>query len=326
MRRLIFSSFGEPAQVLALDEAPAPEPRAGEVRVRLSARPIHPSDLLTLRGQYGHLPRLPAVPGCEGAGVIDALGAGVSGWRIGRRVIPAGTEATWQEFITVPADRLIPVPDSLADDAACQALVNPLTAHLLLFDALEAKEGDWVAQTAAGSAVGKAVIRLAARRGVNLINLVRRRAGAAEIAAIGGANVVVTAEEDLARRLAEITGGKPVLKALDAVSGVVGAKLASALAPGAKLVIYGALAMQPAMLDPRRFIFGQLTVTGFWLPDWLRASPRARIAPIVAELMTLIAAGDIVLPVAARYDLGDFAEAVAAAERPNRGGKVILTG
>src|SRR5688500_16050142 len=87
MRAVVFESFGEPADVLRARDRPEPQPKAGEVRVRMLASPVNPSDLMTVRGVYGQLPTLPATPGYEGVGVVEAAGGGLIGkFLVGKRV------------------------------------------------------------------------------------------------------------------------------------------------------------------------------------------------------------------------------------------------
>ncbi|HEV2672984.1 MAG TPA: zinc-dependent alcohol dehydrogenase family protein [Aliidongia sp.] len=326
MRSLIFNRFGEPSDVLTLEDVPAPEPGEGQVRVRLGARSINPSDVLTVRGQYGRRPKLPATPGYEAAGTIDAVGPGVTGWQVGQRVIPLGIEGTWQEAIIAPAKALMATPEGLPDKIACQMLANPLTAHLLLFDLLDAKAGDWVVQTAAGSTLGQLMIQLAKLNGVNLINVIRSRGGVEALKAAGAEHVVVTEDEDLAARFTEIAGKTPITKAVDAVAGETGGKLATALGFGATLVVYGALSMQPIPLDAGRLIFRGLTVKGFWLTDWFRTATRETRDKTLGEIGKLLASGQLVPPVEAEYDLADVQAAIVHSERPGRTGKIILVG
>src|SRR5215471_3770476 len=104
MRALRFARFGDPRDVLRLENIPAPEPRADEVRIRFTHRPINPSDLLTVRGDYRIFIQPPLTPGLERVGVIDALGDGISGLALGQRVISlAGLPGTWGEQLVVPA-------------------------------------------------------------------------------------------------------------------------------------------------------------------------------------------------------------------------------
>ncbi|HLZ65272.1 MAG TPA: zinc-dependent alcohol dehydrogenase family protein [Aliidongia sp.] len=326
MRSLIFHRFGDPSEVLSLEEVPTPEPGPGQVRVRLGARSINPSDVLTVRGQYGRRPKLPATPGYESAGTIDAVGEGVTDWQVGQRVIPLGIEGTWQEAILVPEQALMATPEGLPDRIACQLLANPLTAHLLLFDVLDAKAGDWVVQTAAGSTLGQLMIQLAKLNGINLINVIRSRRGVAALKAAGAEHVVVTEDEDMAARFAEIAGKMPITKAVDAVAGETGAKLVAALGYGATLVVYGALSMAPLPLDAGRLIFRGLVVKGFWLTDWFRTSTGETRAKTLGEVAKLLASGQLVPPVEAEYDLADVHAAIVHSERPGRTGKIVLVG
>ncbi len=122
MRIVQFDRFGEPVEVLHLQEAELPEPAAGEVRIRLTARAIHPSDLQNVRGKYGRPPPLPATPGNDAAGVVDALGAGVTAPAPGTRVaLLLGANSgrgTWREQVCVPAQMVVPTPSALSDAQA----------------------------------------------------------------------------------------------------------------------------------------------------------------------------------------------------------------
>src|SRR5437660_5644296 len=129
MKAIVFDRFGDPDEVLQVRDVPVPEPGPGQVRVRMIASPINPSDLLMVRGQYGRLPQLPATPGFEGAGIIDAVGPGLLS-RLrrltpGRRVAVLNADGNWQEYVVVSARQVVPVPANLADDQAATFFVNP---------------------------------------------------------------------------------------------------------------------------------------------------------------------------------------------------------
>src|SRR3954451_4452622 len=103
MKAVVFERFGEPAEVLRVVELPDPEPGPGEVRVRMIASPINPSDLLVVRGRYGVLPTLPATPGFEGVGVVDKAGPGLLGrWVLGKRVAAINSRGgNWAEYAVI---------------------------------------------------------------------------------------------------------------------------------------------------------------------------------------------------------------------------------
>src|SRR5262249_39210152 len=133
MKAIVFDRFGEPAEVLQVRDVPVPEPGRKQVRVRMRACPINPSDLLMVRGTYGWLPQLPATPGFEGVGVVEAYGSGLLGrLRLGKRVAVLNSQTgNWQEHVIVPARQVVPVPSSLPDEQAATFFVNPASALVM---------------------------------------------------------------------------------------------------------------------------------------------------------------------------------------------------
>lgn len=324
MKSVRFSQFGKPSEVLRVEEVEAPRPGPGQVLVWMRARPINPSDLLTVEGLYGSLPQLPATPGLEGMGEVAEVGEGVTHLRAGQRVIPLGVAGTWQEYLLAGAAQVLPVPDTVSDQTAAQFVVNPLTAWIMTVEELGMKPGEWLLQTAAGSTLGRVVLQLARLRGFRTINVVRRRAQAEELRALGADEVIATDEEDLVGRVQEITGREGLRKAIDAVGGPVGGAVVRALGRGGVLLVYGLLSMEPIPLDSGRMIFTTSTVRGFWLGDWFRTAPPERQLAVTTELLRLMAAGEVVPPVEAEYPLAEVLAAVEHSVRPGRGGKVLL--
>lgn len=325
MRCVVIDRFGEPAQVVQGGERPLPEPGAGEVRVRMRLSPIHNHDLAIVRGVYGYRPALPAVPGSEALGVVDALGDGVQGLRPGQRVATAAAGGTWAEYFTCQAAKLVPVPDGLPDEAACQLLAMPLSALMLLHD-LQLQPGQWIVQNAANGAVGKTLAALAATRGVRVLNLVRRSAALADLQAAGIGDGVATDTPDWKARVAELTGGAPIVRAIDSIGGEAANELMSLLAEGGELVSFGSLTFEPLRIGAQHLIFKQASVRGYWASKRLAATPPADLARMVAELAAAAAKGTLQLPVGAVYGLDQAGEAMAEAERVGRGGKVLLRG
>ncbi|WP_227024941.1 alcohol dehydrogenase catalytic domain-containing protein [Streptomyces tsukubensis] len=188
MRAIAYDQHGEAGQVLRLSEQPDPAaPTAGQVRVRVVSRPIHPGDLAGVEGLLGG-PRqrfaTPRIPGLEGMGVVETVGAGVRDLRPGQRVAFFPVPAAWSELVTAPTDLVVPVPEGLSDETAALMLVNPLTLLTLLRAVEDAQHGRAgpVVQTAAGSSVGRLVSAAALKHGIPLINLVRGATGAQSVA------------------------------------------------------------------------------------------------------------------------------------------------
>ena len=325
-RALRFERFGSPAEALQLVDVPQIDPGPGQVRLRLTYRPINPSDLVTVSGHYGRLPTLPAVPGFEGVGVVDALGEGVTGWQIGQRAIPMSAGGTWQEEVVLGASQLLPVADGVSDQSAAQFVVNPVTAWVMLTDELDLQPGQWLLQTAAGSTLGRVLIQMAQLRGVKTVNFVRRREQVQELLDLGADAVICTQDDDVVAQVMALTDGRGVHGGVDAVAGKTGSLAASCLRPGATLLVYGGLSGQPIPLNGGEMIFKGTVVRGFWLTYWFGAKPQPHVQSVLMNLMQLMAQGKLVPPVEAEYDLADFRQAVLHAETPGRAGKVLLTG
>ncbi|MBA3767220.1 MAG: zinc-dependent alcohol dehydrogenase family protein [Acidobacteria bacterium] len=326
MQSVKFNEFGNPADVLRVEDVQQPEPGANQVLVKLRARSINPSDLLTVRGLYGALPKLPATPGLEGMGEVAAVGEGVKNLRPGQRVIPLGVQGTWQDYILAPSAQLIPIPDSISDQTAAQFVVNPLTAWIMTIEELTLKPGEWLLQTAAGSTLGRVVLQIARLRGFKTINVVRRREQVEELRTLGADEVICTADEDIVERVKEITGKAGLTKAIDAVGGQTGAAVMQALGRNGVLLVYGLLSMEPMPIDGGRMIFTTTTIRGFWLTEWLRSAAPERQQAVMTEMLRAMATDEIVPPVEAEYKLADVLAAVEHAERPGRSGKVLLVG
>ena len=125
MKSAVHSTFGEPTEVLVFGESAMPQPGSSQVRIKTILSPIHNHDLWTVRGSYGYKPELPAIGGTEAVGIIDALGEGVTGLTIGKRVAVASVHGTWAEYFLAPAAVLVPVPDAISDGAATQLIAMP---------------------------------------------------------------------------------------------------------------------------------------------------------------------------------------------------------
>ncbi len=325
MRSVRLTQFGEPAAVLSVEELPVPTPGPGEILIRIRARSINPSDLYMVRGTYGSLPKLPATPGFEGAGSVEAVGADVTTLTIGQSVVPL-SGATWQEYVVTAASNVIPLPPGLTDEQAAMLLVNPPTAWLMLHELLQVQPGEWILQTAGNSAVGQLVIELARRHGARTISIVRRRDAVQPLLDLGGDAVLCAADDDIPARVRELVGKSGVPYVLDAVGGELGSLAAGQIGRGGHMIVYGALDGQPLALQTGALIFKEFQVSGFWFAAWLRrASPEAQ-ARLWAGLLPLIHDGTLHAAIEARYDLGEIVAAVRHAEAPGRNGKILLLG
>ena len=320
MRSVVFETFGVPDRVLALADRPRPQPGAGQALVRLVLSPIHNHDLMTIAGEYGIRPDLPAVPGTEAVGVVEALGEGVGNLAVGQRVA-GGAARTWAEFYLVEAARAVPVPDSVSDETACQLISMPLSAKMVLAD-LKVTAGDWIIQNAGNGMVSKLVSRFGAEQGIHVISLVRRDETVGELEALGIGNVVSTQSDGWQDRVRALTNGAPIVRTLDSLGGDGPAQLLDVVADGAELVNFGAMTLRPLKITAAQLLFRGITVRGFW-------GMKPHLAPEVigrmfGEVVALAARGELVLPIEAVFGLDQIGDAVRASGEPGRKGKIAL--
>ncbi|MCC6242020.1 MAG: zinc-dependent alcohol dehydrogenase family protein [Gemmatimonadaceae bacterium] len=295
---------------------------AGDALVEMVASPINPSDVLTLTGQYGMLPPLPAVGGNEGVGRVVEVGADVT-ISVGQRVLlPLGC-GTWASHLVLPAAQLIPLPDGGDDLQLSMLAVNPPTASLLLSEFVALERGEFVLQNTANSAVGRYLIQLAKRRGLRTVNVVRRAEVVASVEAAGG-DIVLVDGPDLDKRVAEATGKAKIRLGIDAAGGSATDRVARSLAPGATVVNYGSMSGEACKVSTASLVFRGITLRGFWLAFWFRNATAMAQRALFADLASLIADGVLSAPVQATYPLADVSEAIRVASTGRRDGKVIL--
>ena len=323
MRSVVFKQFGSPGEVLGSGDQPVPEPGPGQVRIKLIQSPIHNHDLAIIRGIYGYKPTLPAVPGTEAVGTIDKLGPDTTDLQLGQRVAVAGVAAAWAEFFLAKAAAAVPVPPGLNDDQACQLLAMPLSAYMALDD-LGLKAGEWMIQNAANGAVGQMIDALAKERGVNVINLVRRAQSAEQLQAEGARHVLATDDAGWAAKVAQITAGAPVARAVDSIGGKAANDLMNVLGFGGWLMSFGAMSGEPMVIDVANVVFKQTTIKGFWATKRTEQTSGGETRRMITELVQLALAGRLPLRVAAKFPLAQAGQAAVASERPGRAGKIVL--
>ncbi|MEH6691810.1 MAG: zinc-binding dehydrogenase [Pseudorhizobium pelagicum] len=322
MLTAIHSRFGNPADVLEVREADLPEPAAGQIRVKMVMASIHNHDLLTVSGDYGYKPELPASAGTEAMGVVDALGDGVTHLKVGQRVAVSGA-GTWAEYYLAAAAMAVPLPDGISDEEGAQLISMPLSA-LVLLDFAGVERGGWIVQNAANGAVGKALALFAKPRGINVINLVRREEAVSELQALGIDHAVSTSEDGWREKVATLTGGARIGAAIDGVGGSSAGDLLSLLGEKGLLVSFGLMSGRPLELSASDLIFKEAVVKGFWLSKIAPRLGPEKLMALIGEIIQGVTAGEIKLTVSEVFALADIKQAVAAAGESARKGKVLL--
>lgn len=321
---ITYNEYGKPAEVLQCVSQPVAEPEAGQVLLKMVAAVINPSDFGQILGSYGSLKEIPAVAGREGIAEIIQVGSGVTDVQVGQKArIPAECGA-WQTYMTADASTLQVVPDDIDAEQLAMSFINPPTAYRILEDFVELQPGDWIIQNAANSAVGIAMIQLAAARGIKTINVVRREELIAPLKELG-ADIVVLDEDAYPKQLKELTGGKKPRLALNSVGGESATRQIKCLADGGTHVTIGAMSFEAARFPTRFLIFNDVQLRGFWLDHWLREASKEETAKLYQSIYDLMKQGVLQTPVSQRFQLDAFAEALEASQAP-RLGKVIFTG
>lgn len=316
-----------PQDVIEAVSLEKPELAEGQVLLEMLAAPINPSDVLTLTGQYGILPPLPAIGGNEGVAKVVEHGPGVSSPELGQTVlIPLGL-GSWATHMVAEAKTLVPLPNGVDPIQLSMLTINPPTAYLMLNEFVDLQEGDWVIQNAANSGVGSYLIALAKLRGLKTVNIVRRESLVAPMLA-AGADVVlvdgVVGGLSLAKRVSAATNGANIMLGIDAVGGDATNRLGGALGDGATLVNYGAMSGEACKIAPTLIIFKDITVRGFWLAKWYRTVAPERQKEVFTAIIGLIATGKLSAPIHATYHVKDIKQAVTVAASGERNGKVVL--
>ena len=229
----------------------APPLEAGQVLLEVIAAPINPSDLLTLTGEYGQLPPLPAIGGREGVGRVAELGPDAGELAVGQLVLLPRGSGTWSTHVVGVAAQLQPLPNEADPLQLSMMTINPPTAALLLSEFVGLEPGEWVIQNAANSAVGLYLVQLARYRGYRTVNVVRRE-DAAEVVRETGGDVVLLDGEDLAHRVSAATDGAQIRLGIDAVGGGATGHLADCLCESATLVNYGRMSGEPCVVPEFR--------------------------------------------------------------------------
>jgi NADPH:quinone reductase-like Zn-dependent oxidoreductase len=318
MKAIHLTAYGHPAQDLRMVEISEPNaPSAGEALVRMEYAPINDSDLLLAMGVYFLNPKLPSVIGGEGAGIVEAIGPGVAGVKVGDRVtIPFGT-FTWSEKVLAPAEGLFVVPASIDARTASMLNINPTTAVLLLDEYVKLKAGDWIVLNAANSHVARCLIAIAKSRGLRVAGIVRRSELIPEIEKLG-ADFVGVESPELPKRIRTAAGGRPISLGLDAVGGPATGTIASALSARAHLVVYAQASRSPIQVPQGELIGKGLKIEGFWMYHEEHL-PKIRAAR--TEGARVVASGKLTLPITTTYKPSQVKEGI---EHAQRGGKVLL--
>jgi NADPH2:quinone reductase len=321
MRAMVVRQYGGP-EALELDERAAPEPGEGEVRVDLRAAGVNFVDTYQRSGTY-RVP-LPFVAGSEGAGVVSAVGPGVTGTVVGDRVTWAMVRgAGYAEQVLVPEEQLVPIPAGVSEETAAAVMLQGLTAHFLCTSTYAVQSGDTVLIHAGAGGVGLLLTQMVVKRGGRVITTTSTD-GKAELSRGAGASDVVRYDrEDVVERVRALTDGVGVAVVYDGVGKDTFDASLRCLRRRGMLVLFGASSGPVPPLDPqvlnRR---GSLFLTRPTLYD--HTLGREELLWRAADVLGWVADGSLDVRVGARYPLEQAARAHQDLESRRTTGKSLL--
>lgn len=268
MTRVVrFHEYGDPS-VFRIEKVEVPAPAADEVQIGVRAIGLNRAEVMFRKGAYLQDAVFPSQLGYEAAGTVKALGNSVQGFAEGDAVsvIPTLDMAKWPtygEVINIPARHVVKHPAGLSFEQAAASWMQYVTAWGALIEQAKLTTGDFVIVSAASSSVGIAAFQIARSVGATVIATTRTNAKAKALREAGAHHVIATAEEDLAARVMEITGGKGARVVFDPIGGPEIARLAAAMAIGGVLLEYGALSPDEGPFPQFAVLGKSLTLKGY---------------------------------------------------------------
>ena len=302
--------------------------KPNDVLIKMEAAPINPSDIAFIRGEYNVDKPMPAVPGFEGAGIVEDASPNVKGL-IGKRVscfVQGDNDGTWAEYFITNADNCIVIKDELAIEQAACLSINPFTAYAL-FDIAKEKGCDSIVQNAASGQVAESVRVFAKKEGIKVINIVRKQEQVENLKSAGEEFVLNSAEEGFAKQLKELSHELNALMAFDAVGGEITGVLINNMPVGSDVVLYGGLSGSDiAGIDSLEIIFGNKKLYGFDLNKWIAVKNRDEFQEVANEIQNMIIAGDLTTKIQSNFSLDNIVSAIRTYIKSMSAGKVVLRG
>jgi NADPH:quinone reductase len=320
MRAIRVAQYGGP-EAMKLEELPPPQPGSGQVRVRIEAAGVNFIDVYQRSGLYkGALP-LPL--GLEGAGAVEAVGAGVTTVKVGDRVAWTGVPGSYATHNLVPADRVVTLPAGVDSRSGAAAMLQGMTAHYLAHDSYRLKPGDACLVHAAAGGVGLLLVQMAKRAGARVIGTVSTDEKAKLAREAGADEVILYTRQDFEAETKRLTGGKGVQVVYDSVAKDTFDKGLNCLVPRGIMVLYGQSSgpigpFDPQILNAKGSLFLQRPSLNHHILTREELEKRA------GEVLGWIQKGQLKLRIGATFPLAEAAEAHRQLEGRKTTGKVLL--
>jgi NADPH:quinone reductase-like Zn-dependent oxidoreductase len=328
MARVVrFHRHGGP-EVLRIETVDVAPPGRREVQIRVKALGLNRAEALLRKGTYIETATFPSGLGLEAAGIVEAIGEGVSGFSPGEvvSIVPPVSMVRWPaygELVTFPAEFVVKHPPELGFDAAAAVWMQYLTAFGALVDIAGLERGESVVITAASSSVGLAAIQIANRIGAIPIAVTRTSIKRQALRDAGAADVIASVEEDIRSRLQDIVGSNGVRVVFDAVGGPIFEPLTAAMSPGGVLIEYGGLSPEPTPFPLVNVLTKSLTLRGYLVHEIIRDP--ARLANAKTFILDGLRDGALQPIIAKTFQFEEIVEAHRFLESNEQFGKIVVT-
>jgi NADPH2:quinone reductase len=320
MKAIRVTEFGGP-EVLQPADVPVPEPGNGEVLVRIAASGVNFMDTGVRTGRRPGV-KVPVIPGGEAAGTIEAVGAGVTDFKPGDRVMYAMTPATYAEYSVAPAWRVTRVPETIDLIDAAAIPLQAMTAHYLLHEFVHVGPGTTVLVHAVAGGMGLLLTQWATHLGAHVIGTTSSAAKAEKAKAAGARDVILYTETNFADEVKRITDGRGVDLILDAVGKTTFPGDLEAVRPLGRIVVYGAASGQADPISPNALSAKGITVSGAGLAHYTRNAEE--IARRATDIFAGLDEGWLHFAIDRQLPLAQAADAHRAIESRETSGKLLL--
>ena len=323
MKAVVCKAWGPPESLVVEDRAPL-EAAPGMVVVSVKAANVKFSDTLIIANKYQTKPELPFVPGGEVAGVVKAVGAGVTDWKVGDRVSAQSASGGYAEEVSVEADRLQAVPDG-CDYASAAGLTSTYgTSYYALTDRGQLKAGETLLVLGASGGVGLAAVEIGKALGAKVIACASSAEKLAVCQEHGADETINYNTEDMRARVKAITKGKGLDVVYDPVGGDYSELALRDMAWGGRFLVIGFAAGPIPKISLNLALIKGCSIVGVWMGAMTKRDPAQRLT-ISREMWQLYADGKIKPHVLGSYPLAKAADALNAIGGRQVAGKVVLT-
>ncbi len=320
MKAIQIAKTGGP-EVLEYVDLPKPAPAAGQVLIKVVASGVNFIDTYLREGRYPA--PLPFIAGQEGAGVVEGVGEGATGFQEGDHVAWMGTRGSYAEYAAVPAADVLHVPEKLSLHQAAAAMIQGVTAHYLSHSTYPIQKGDTVLVHAGAGGVGLLLTQMAKMLGATVLTTVSTEDKAALSREAGADQVILYTQQDFREELLKFTGGVGIPVVYDAVGKTTFEDSLKCLRTRGMMVLYGASSGAVPPLDPIRLMSsGSLYLTRPTSKDYTRT--RAELEQRMGDVFGWILDGKLKVRIGHEYPLAEAAQAQKDLEGRKTTGKVLL--